>query len=313
MKNIIWFSNIHKEDIGKVGGKGANLGEMFNAGMPIPPGFCVSAQAYEKFIDLSGIKEQISKLLDIDVEDTNLLQETSDKIQSLIISQEMPVDIKQDIIDAYNQIDDFVAVRSSATAEDLPNASFAGQQATYLNIKGNNDVLENVQKCWASLFTARAIYYRVKNKFDHMDVLISVVVQKMVNSDTAGVMFTVHPVTNNRNEIIIEGSFGLGELVVSGCVSPDSYIVTKDPLKVKDVYIAEKRKAMFRDIEGKNYEKELDDEEANKQVLSEKQILKLGKMGLKIEKHYGKPQDIEWAYEDDVLYITQSRPITTLK
>ncbi len=313
MINIIWFSNIHKEDISKVGGKGANLGEMYNVGMPIPPGFCVLAQAYEKFIELSGIKDQISQLLNFDVEETEKLQDASNEIRNLILDSEMPVDIKQDIIDAYNEINDFVAVRSSATAEDLPDASFAGQQDTYLNVKGIDDVVEYVQKCWASLFTARAIYYRVKNNFDHMDVLISVVVQKMVNSDTAGVMFSVHPVTKDYNEMIIEGSFGLGEMVVSGAISPDSYIVTKKPFEIKEIYIAEKRKAMFRNIDGQNYEKELSEVESNKQVLTKKQVFELAKMGLKIEEHYSKPQDIEWAYENDVLYITQSRPITTLK
>ncbi len=308
--NIIWFKDIHKEDIEKVGGKGANLGEMSNNGFPIPPGFCITAQAYEKFIELAGIKDEIASILDIDVEDTAELQKASEKIEKLILASEMPADIRQDIIDAYEK--DFVAVRSSATAEDLPEASFAGQQATYLNVKGDADVLEYVQKCWASLFTARAIYYRVKNNFDHMDVLISVVVQKMINSDYAGVMFTANPVTNDLKEMVIEGSFGLGELVVSGSVTPDNYVVVKDPLAIKDVYVAEKKKAMYRDVDGKNYEKELG-EEANKQVLSEKEILELARMGLKIEEHYGKPQDIEWAYEDGKLFITQSRPITTLK
>jgi pyruvate, water dikinase len=310
--NILWFKEIRKNDISKVGGKGANLGEMFNNKIPIPDGFCVTAQAYEKFIEFNGIKDEIKQLLDIDIENTNQLQNASEKINELILKSQIPIDIKNDIIKAYSNLNCFVAVRSSATAEDLPTASFAGQQATYLNVKGKENIVKYVQNCWASLFTARAIYYRETNKFDHMSVLISVVVQKMVNSDSAGVMFTVHPVTNNRNEMIIEGSFGLGELVVSGSVTPDSYIVTKKPLEIKDIYIAEKRIAMYRNEKGENYEKVLEDE-ANDQVLNEKQILELAKMGLLIEKHYNFPQDIEWAYEKGKLFITQSRPITTLK
>lgn len=310
--NILWFKEIRKNDISKVGGKGANLGEMFNNKIPVPEGFCVTAQAYEKFIELNGIKDELKQLLNIDFENTNELQNASDKINALILKSKFPIDIKNDIIQAYSNLNCFVAIRSSATAEDLPTASFAGQQATYLNVKGIDNVIKYVQMCWASLFTARAIYYRETNNFDHMKVLISVVVQKMVNSTSAGVMFTVHPVTNNRNEMIIEGSFGLGELVVSGSVTPDSYIVTKNPLVIKDIYISEKRIAMYRNEKGENYEKVLD-EEANEQVLNEKQILELAKLGLLIEDHYKYPQDIEWAYENNKLYITQSRPITTLK
>jgi pyruvate, water dikinase len=310
--NILWFNQIRKEDISKVGGKGANLGEMFNSKIPVPNGFCVTAKAYEKFIEFNGIKDEIKQLLNIDFENTNELQNASEKINELILKSQIPIDIKNDIINAYSNLNCFVAVRSSATAEDLPTASFAGQQATFLNVKGEKNIVNYVQQCWASLFTARAIYYRETNKFDHMQVLISVVVQKMVNSDSAGVMFTVHPVTNNRNEMIIEGSFGLGELVVSGSVTPDSYIVTKKPFEIKDIYISEKRIAMYRNEKGENYEKVLEDE-ANEQVLNEKQILELAKLGLLIEQHYKFPQDIEWAYEGNKLYITQSRPITTLK
>ena len=182
-----------------------------------------------------------------------------------------------------------------------------------VNVKGEENLIDAVKKCWASLFTARAIYYREKNKFKHKDVLISVVVQKMVNSDTAGVAFTANPVTNDLKEMIIEGSFGLGEMVVSGSVSPDSYIVLKDPLSIKDVYIAEKKKMMFRGENGENVFKDLSSEKANDRVLNEEQILELAKMCLKIEEHYGKPQDIEWAFEKGKLFITQSRPITTLK
>ena len=314
LMDIIWFKDISKKDIGTVGGKGANLGEMYNAGLPIPPGFCISAQAYEKFLDEAEIKDIILDMLsDLDEEDTQKLQNISEEIHSVMLSAKFPSDLKKEILNAYKKVEGFVAVRSSATAEDLPTASFAGQQATFLNVKGEENLIDAVKKCWASLFTARAIYYREKNKFKHKDVLISVVVQKMVNSDTAGVAFTANPVTNDLKEMIIEGSFGLGEMVVSGSVSPDSYIVLKDPLSIKDVYIAEKKKMMFRGENGENVFKDLSSEKANDRVLNEEQILELAKMCLKIEEHYGKPQDIEWAFEKGKLFITQSRPITTLK
>jgi pyruvate,water dikinase len=314
MGSIIWFKEISKDDVAKVGGKGANLGEMYNAGMPIPPGFCVSAKAYEKFVNSTELNNDIMKILSgLDCEDTAKLQDASEKIQEMVIFAKMPESLSEEIISAYGKLEGFVAVRSSATAEDLPEASFAGQQATYLNVSGAESVVKKVQECWASLFTSRAIYYREKNGFKHSEVLISVVVQKMVQSDTAGVMFTANPVTNDLSEVMIEGSFGLGEMVVSGSVSPDNYIVSKEPLNVKSIYVAEKRRAMYRAEDGSNKEIELDPDKANSQVLNKKQIIALAKIGIEIEKHYGKPQDIEWAIENEEIFITQSRPITTLK
>ena len=233
----------------------------------------------------------------------------------MILAFEMPDDVKKEIVENYKKLKEkFVAVRSSATAEDLPTASFAGQQDTYLNVKGEKDLLESVRKCWASLFTSRAIYYRVINKFHHEKVLICVVVQEMIDSQKAGVLFTVNPVTGDRNEQIIEGSFGLGESVVSGQVTPDSYIVKKKPFEIKEITVNEKNIAFYRDKEkGHNKKVELDNLKANSQCLTEDEIKGLAELGIKIEEHYKKPQDIEWAVgPDKKLYILQSRPITTL-
>jgi len=331
MKHIAWFKDLNKESIGTAGGKGANLGEMYNAGLPIPPGFVVTAQAYKFFIEKTKIKDKILDLLkDLDVEDTDKLQATSKKIQELIISTEMPKEIKTEVIEAYDTLSikdekkaaelikpeklAFVAARSSATAEDLPEASFAGQQATYLNVKGHDDMVEATQKCWASLFTARAIYYRTRNKFPHEKVLIAVVVQKMVNSDKAGVMFSVNPATNNANEIVIEGAFGLGEAVVSGTVNPDVYIIDKATNNVMKAEIKEQKIKIIRDPKtGKNITKKLSPKEEKERVLNDKELYELARLAKKIEKHYAKPQDMEWAIEKDKVYIVQARAVTTFK
>jgi len=337
--NILWFKGISKDNIPQVGGKGANLGEMYNSGFPIPPGFCVTAQAYEDFITTTGIKDQIYRLLEnLNVEDTVALRETSKKIGEIILQTPVPGRIKEDIIEAYENmnIDEeifksgnaqaldiikrtgreppFVAVRSSATAEDLPEASFAGQQATFLNIKGANALIKSVQKCWASLFTARAIYYRVKNNFPHEKVLIAVVVQKMVNSDKSGVIFSINPVTNNESEIMIEAGFGLGEAVVSGAINPDQYIIDKGTEHIKSKKVSRQEWEFVRDPTfGKTVKRKIEGDRQEGQVLDEFEIVQLAKYAKKIEEHYNKPQDIEFAIEGKNIYIVQSRPITTLK
>ena len=313
-QNILWLKDISKNDTPKVGGKGANLGEMFNAKMPVPPGFCVTVAVYKAFLDYNRLQNRIEKeLKGLNVEDTKNLDSASKKIQKMIIDSKIPDDIAKDISAAYEKINDFVAVRSSATAEDLEDASFAGQQATFLNVRGKKDVLEATKRCWASLFTSRAIYYRQSKGFVHSKVFISVVMQKMVNSDSAGVMFTVNPITKNMEELIIEGNFGLGESVVSGMITPDSYFVDKKTLKPKNISIGTKRIAIYRGAKGKNFEKKLSEKEAEKQVLAETQITEIARLGILIEKHYKKPQDIEWAIEKGKIYITQSRPVTTIK
>ncbi len=308
MKNILHIKEISKDDISLVGGKGANLGELFNVGFSVPEAFVVSAQAYEFFV--KDLKNKIEKeLKDLDVEDSKSLDNASKNVQVLMLKAKFPEDLKKEIESAYKKIDDFVAVRSSATTEDLKTASFAGMQATFLNIKGISEVIKNIQKCWASLFTSRAIYYREQNHFDHLEAQIAVVVQRMINSDASGVCFTINPVNNNKKDIVIEASFGLGEAVVGGEVTPDMYVVHKDTQEIHKKNINEQTWGYFRD-KGKTVKKKIKDPSA--QVLTDKQIKQVALIAKKIEQHYGHPQDIEFAFENDKLFILQSRPITTL-
>jgi len=334
-KFIKWFEELRKEDVPLVGGKGANLGEMTSAGIPVPPGFCVTAEAYKYFVenvkveDGRTLQEWIMDVISkTNVDDSKQLQENTAKIREKIISMEMPEEIASEIEQAYKKLSQrfnmeevYVAVRSSATAEDLPEASFAGQQETYLDVLGVDDVKEKVKKCWASLWTARATFYRAKQGFDHSKVYLSAVVQKMVNSETSGVMFTANPVTNDRSEIMINAAWGLGEAVVSGAVSPDEYIVEKGTWKIKEKFVAKKEIMIVRNPEtGRGTVKVstaefLGPEYVEKQVLTDEQIIEAAQIGARIEEHYGWPQDIEWAYDKDdgKLYIVQSRPVTTLK
>ncbi len=319
MSYVAWFKQLGKESIPLVGGKGANLGEMYNIGLPIPPGFVITAPTYKLFIEKTKIKAKIEKLLEgLNVENNTQLQATSKKIQKLISSTPIPKEMSKEFVKSYEKMNEgknelFVAVRSSATAEDLPGASFAGQQATFLNVKGKRDFIKAVSECWASLFTARAIYYRVKNGFDHSKVYIAVVVQKMVDSSKSGIMFTINPSNNNPEELVIEAIFGLGEFIVGGEVNPDFYAIEKINLRIKKIEVKSKEKGLFRSPSGKNVKKNLSPEMKRQQVLSVKQIQDLANLGRRIEKHYSKPQDIEWAVEDEKLYIVQSRPITTFK
>ncbi|MDI6723045.1 MAG: phosphoenolpyruvate synthase [Methanobacterium sp.] len=320
MKYVKFFEELRKEDVAIAGGKGANLGELTHAGIPVPPGFVVTAATYDKFIKETGIFDEIMDILDaIDVNNTRELQEASSKIKKIILDSYMPDDIRTTIIEAYNALchrigkeDAFVAIRSSATAEDLPEASFAGQQDTFLNIKGTEDVLKYVQKCWASLFESRAIFYREEHNFDHSKVYIAVVVQEMVEAEKAGVMFTVHPSTGEE-KILIEGAWGLGEAVVSGSVTPDTYWVDKKTEKVLESVISEKNIMFIKESEaGKTIKVDVPEDLRNKQVLNDEEILALTKMGKRIHDHYGSPQDTEWAIEDEKVYMLQSRPVTTL-
>jgi len=319
MSYVAWFKQLSKDSIPVAGGKGANLGEMYNIGLPIPPGFVITAPTYKLFTEKTKIKDKILKLLEgLNVENNTQLQSVSKKIQKLISSTPVPKDMAKEIMDSYAKMgigkeEVFVAVRSSATAEDLPSASFAGQQATFLNVKGKRELIKAVSGCWASLFTARAIYYRVKNGFDHSRVYIAVVIQKMVNSSKSGIMFTINPSNNEANELVIEAIFGLGEFIVGGEVNPDFYAIEKSNLKIKKVEVKAKDYGLFRNDKGKNTKKKLSPELKRQQVLSIKQIQDLASLGRRIEKHYGKPQDIEWAVENEKLYIVQSRAITTFK
>jgi len=304
--------------LAEAGGKGANLGEMYEAGFPIPNGFVTTSGAYFRYLDANNLREPITKLLEnLDVNDSEKLQKTAAEIKKMIVDGRVPDDIREDIIKTYKELCEmsgkevYVAVRSSATAEDLPTASFAGQQATFLNIRGAENVVDTVKKCWASLFEPRAIFYRVQNNFEHMKVGLSAVVQMMVQSEKAGVVFTVDPMTQDRNLISIEAAFGLGEVVVSGQVTPDTYVVDKRDFKIVDKKIA-RQTWMIVKMGGENKHVDIKEEMQGVQKLSDLEIKDLAKMVTKIEQHYDFPQDIEFAFEHDNLYIVQSRPITTL-
>lgn len=316
-KIVVWLNEVRNTDIPIVGGKGASLGEMTNAQLPVPPGFVVTAQAFRKFIDEAGIADKLFKGLEVNVDDQKDLLKAEKFAKDLINNQLMPPEIAKEITSAYDTLskreggEQYVAARSSATAEDLPEASFAGQQETFLNVKGKDDLLKAVQHCWASLYGARAIYYRVKQKFPHEHVNIAVVVQKMVDADAAGVMFTHHPTTGEEVEII-EAAWGLGESVVSGSVSPDNYEVRGGKLSKKK--IATKQIMIIRDPKTRKTVKlDVSEDKKNAQVLTEDQILRLAKLGNIVEEHYGKPQDIEWAIQKGEIYLLQSRPITTIQ
>jgi len=316
---VVWFNEVTKNDITLVGGKGANLGEMTNAGIPVPPGFIVTAAAYFDFIEKAGLHDKIKTLLDpIDIQNSKQLQETAVKVQKLITDARMPPETAKSIQEAYVKMGKgLVAVRSSATAEDLPEASFAGQQATFLNVQGEKDVVVAVQECWASLFGARAIFYRQEQGFEHFKVGIAVPVQRMVQSKTAGVMFTVEPTTSDKGKLIIEAVLGLGEMIVSGDVTPDHYVVDKKSVKIIEKQIKKQEWKLVKKAgaHGKadNIKIVLTQEEQAKQKITDAEIIHLAKIGLTLEKHYDFPQDVEWATENGNIYIVQTRPITTLK
>jgi pyruvate, water dikinase len=323
---VSWFENLRVTDIPSVGGKNASLGEMINAGLPVPPGFAVTAFSYEKFINETKLTEKIYKIIDeviIDKNDPKLYDVASKKIREVIEKTLIPKDIEAAVKKAYKDMnkrlglkETFVAVRSSATAEDLPDASFAGQQETYLNVRGPEDLMAKVLKCWSSLFTPRAIFYRNEKGFAHEKVFISVGVQKMVNSRAAGVMFTLNPLTGDKDEIMIEGNFGLGETVVSGAVNPDNFSIDKKTCTIKERRIAKKTIEYIRDPKsGKTIHLEIPEERQKVQCVSDDEVEKLARIALLIEKHYAKPMDIEWAIDQDLpfpesVFIVQARPET---
>jgi len=329
---VKWFSELNKDSGAVAGGKGANLAEIFNLKISVPPGFVVTAQAYDYFIKKARLDEKIKNILSkIDYENTKQLDESTKQIRELIINSEFPKEMREEIIEAYETLSltdydlkesgaldileadsepVFVAVRSSATTEDLAEASFAGQQDTYLNIKGNEELIDNVKKCFASLFTSRATYYRIKKGFKHEQASLAVVVQKMINSDKSGVMFSKDPNYNSDN-VVMEAVFGLGEGIVSGRITPDKYEVSKK-LEILDKKISDKKIAMTRNSSGENITINLREDKSKEQVLTSYEIKILAEYGLKLEEHYKKPQDIEFAIEDSKIFIVQTRPITTL-
>jgi len=325
-KHILWFEELTKNDIPLVGGKNANLGEMTQAKISVPPGFAITAHAYQEFITKTDIAEKIYKIITETVTDVNnpkQYEEASKKIRRLIESTPILPDIEKSIREAYDKLNKqiemsevFVAVRSSATAEDLPDASFAGQQETFLNVKGADDLIDKTIKCWSSLFTPRAIFYRNEKGFKHEQVLISVGVQKMVNAKAAGVIFTLDPVTGETGKIVIEANWGLGEAVVSGSVTPDHYVVDKQTLNIVEKQIVKKTVEYIRDTEtGNTVHANVPAERQEQPCLTDEEIVKLAELAKTIEEHYSKAQDIEFSVDRDLsfpesVFIVQSRPET---
>lgn len=318
---VVWFREVGRDDLGLVGGKGANLGELTQAQIPVPPGFIVTADTYFRFIEENGLEPLIQKdLFNLDVSNSRQLNERAARIRQRILDAPMPRYVANEIKSAYEELGEGpVAVRSSATAEDLPEASFAGQQSTFLNVVGAENVIRAVQACWASLFEGRAIFYREEAGYDHIRVGLAVPVQRMVQSEKSGVMFTIEPVTSDPRKITIEAVYGLGEGIVSGEISPDLYIVDKESLQIVSKQHTRQERQIARSQEsdgaheGANSWQDVDPSLVDAMKLSDDEIRELARIGRMVEEHYGKPQDIEWAYEAGMFYLTQSRPVTTLK
>ncbi|MFA4907969.1 MAG: phosphoenolpyruvate synthase, partial [archaeon] len=325
MSSILWFRDIHKGDIPVVGGKGANLGEIANSGFPVPNGFVVTSKAYFDFIDETGLKQQIlRRVSEINPESEKDLEQASAEIKGWIMSGKMPEKLQTEITIAYKKLGErmigpmltkeetFVAVRSSATAEDLPNASFAGQQETFLNVRGKENVLVAVQKCWASLFTPRAIYYRRRQGFGTEGIGLAAVVQRMVNSEASGIIFTANPTTSDLSQIIVEACFGLGEAIVSGSITPDTFTIEKNSLRIIKKQIGKQDWKLVKSG-SENKKIMLSEAQAVSQKVSDEKARELASIAREIEKHYGGiPQDIEFAIETGKIYVVQSRQITTL-
>jgi phosphoenolpyruvate synthase/pyruvate phosphate dikinase len=305
------FNQLGKGDADIAGGKGASLGEMTQAGIPVPPGFVVLASTFDKFVEETDL--DVDATLDaVDHKEIHTVESASEKIQALILAAEMPADIASEIKSEFEKLGaEYVAVRSSATAEDSGAAAWAGQLESYLNTT-ERDLLEKVKHCWASLFTPRAIFYRFEKELHKTKISVAVVVQKMVESDVSGIAFSVHPVTQDYNQLIIEAGLGLGEAIVSGQITPDSYVVEKEPRRIIDKNVAEQTRGIYRNSMSGNKYSDISLEKGSQQKLSDGQILELSELILKIETHYGFPCDIEWALERGLFFIVQSRPITTL-
>ena len=339
MQHLKTFKQINKSSVDEAGGKGASLGEMTNAGIPVPHGFVVLANAFDRFLEETDLNLEIeARLKEVNPEDTNSIDKVSSVLRDVIHDTKMPDDLAEEILQSFDELGaEYVAVRSSATAEDGAVASWAGELDTFLNTTREN-VIEKVKECWSSLFTPRAIFYRHEKDLVDAQVSVAVVIQEMIQSEISGIAFTVHPVTEDYNQMIIEAGFGLGEAIVSGQVTPDSYIVLKSDMSIFDINVghqtrklvksppkagrplAEKVHKVVKSI--KSNSKEDDDfvnewvelgEEGGKQKLTGKQIVEVAEVCKKIEDHYGFPCDIEWAFADNKFYITQSRPISTLK
>jgi len=318
LPHVVWFKDVTKEDIPLVGGKGANLGEMTRAGFPVPNGFIITAAAYFYLLESNHLRPKVHDLLSgLDVNKPQELDRISHQVRQVIVRAEVPKDLSFQILQAYSKLSPrlshaLVAVRSSATAEDLPDASFAGQQETYLNIQGEANLIQAVRQSWASLFTPRAIFYRAQKKFDHFKVGLATPVQLMVQSDVSGVMFTVDPITNDKTTLVIEAVWGLGELIVQGSVTPDHYKINKSDLSIVHKVVSPQDKQLIK-RRGQNQVVAVPKSRRQLPKLSDPQITRLAELGIKLHQHYFFPQDIEWALEGNQLYILQTRPITTLQ
>jgi len=306
------FKQLSKDDILIAGGKGASLGEMTKAKISVPQGFVILAISFDRFLEETDLNVEIeAKSHKVNLKNINSVEQISNEIQNLIFDAQFPKDIAKEIEKEFSKLKSkYVAVRSSATAEDSKVASWAGELESYLNTTRNN-LLENVKKCWASLFTPRAIFYRLEKNLHKTKVSVAVVIQKMIQSEISGICFTVHPITKNHDQIVIEAGYGLGEAIVGGIITPDTYVVHKIEENILDKNINKQEKMIVKK-KGGNVEKQVSKSKQEKQKLNDRQILKLTEISKKIEIHYKSPQDIEWAFAKDKFYIVQSRPITTL-
>ena len=324
------FSQLSKTDVFIAGGKGASLGEMTQAKIAVPPGFVILIDGFDRFLEETDLAIEIaSQIKKINYKDINSVDRFSNVIRDLIHDASMPQDLKKEFLKEFKKLNaKYVAIRSSATAEDSAVASWAGELETYLNTT-ENTLIENIKKCWSSLFTPRALFYAFEKKLitvDHQKkirartckkladcypVSVAVVVQKMVQSEVSGICFTVHPVTKDKNQMVIEVGFGLGEAIVGGKITPDTYVISKKDWAILDVNVSTQEMMIVRSEKGVD-EVGVSKSKQSKQKLPGKQIIQLAKLCQKIEEHYGKPQDIEFAIENNKIYITQSRPITTL-
>jgi pyruvate, water dikinase len=324
MPKVCWFEECNKDSVALVGGKCSSLGELINAGVRVPPGFALTTNGYAQFMREAGIQPEVTGLLkDLDHADMDKLEAASGAIREMIESRPISIELEDLIAESYRKLSIRcgvpavpVAVRSSATAEDLPGASFAGQQDTYLWIRGIDDVMHHVRRCISSLYTGRAIAYRMKMGFPHEQVAISVGIQKMANSFSAGVMFTIHPINGDRSVIVIDSNYGFGESVVSGEVTPDHFVVNKVALDIMERTISKKELCYTVDLKTqKSVATEIPFERQNVQSIIDDEVTELAWMGKQIEKHYGRPMDIEWAIDKDLpaggnVFILQARPET---
>jgi pyruvate,water dikinase len=317
MDAVRWFQDLDKGSVNVAGGKGANLGELIKAGLPVPPGFVITAEAFRRFLAAGGADEEIRRRVEtLDVNDPARLEEAAKALQDCILSLAIPDDVAAAIREGYralgNEGGPFVAVRSSATAEDSPEHSFAGMNETFLNVRGEDELLDAVRRCYASLYGARVLFYRRTEGIPEERIAIAVIVQRMIDSEAAGVMFTVHPATKDRGVLVIEGAFGLGDAVVSGSVNPDHFELHKESCEIIARAFADKEFRDVRTADGKTVREELQPPRSTEPCLTDDQARELCALGVKIEEHYGSPQDIEWALEGDRLYIVQSRAVTAL-